>query len=418
MADIDRSKSQNIIFKLAAIVAFYAIAYSVMYWVLGAHLAAVVLFFGPLLFTPMIYYAENHGHHDNAGLGLVLSGIFYVFISQMCIGGNAGIEYYYMPAAIVSALIIDSKSTFHILIGMIICPIAWAVDEFLPQLEMPTYWIPKDFPYEVFKSVNFLGATGLVILFTLSLAKNARRERAILIEAQRRLQIAQREAVEASKLATLGEISAGVAHEVNNPLSIIVSSIKLLPNVLTDPEKLSAKLLKIEKASIRISRIIGGLKKFSRSGEQTPKSVQSLNAIIDEAIILTESLAAKQNVSIFFESKTEDKIYCNEIEQVFINLIGNAVDAVKNFPDKWVKITLSQNGAETLIARVEDSGPGISPEIGQNIFDPFFTTKEVGHGTGLGLSISKGILEDHEASIRLRTDMPNTCFEIILKKSS
>jgi C4-dicarboxylate-specific signal transduction histidine kinase len=106
-------------------------------------------------------------------------------------------------------------------------------------------------------------------------------------------------------------------------------------------------------------------------------------------------------------------IHCNEIEveQVIVNLINNALDAIKTKIDKWIKISIYEE-ANQVVLRVMDSGKGIPEEVRQNLFDPFFTTKQTGEGTGLGLSISKGIIDEHKATITVLDNCPNTCFEI------
>lgn len=103
------------------------------------------------------------------------------------------------------------------------------------------------------------------------------------------------------------------------------------------------------------------------------------------------------------------------MEQVFVNLINNAIDAVTSLSEKWVTIQLQEMDGRAVL-RIRDSGPRIRPEIQQKLFQPFFTTKPVGQGTGLGLSIVKGILDEHQATIELVADDPHTCFEIRFPK--
>ena len=100
-----------------------------------------------------------------------------------------------------------------------------------------------------------------------------------------------------------------------------------------------------------------------------------------------------------------------EIEQVLVNLINNAIDAVKMRPERWVKVALFDD-ANSVVLRVTDSGSGIPENVRDKLFEPFFTTKKVGEGTGLGLSITKGILDELRATISVVADSPNTCFEI------
>jgi C4-dicarboxylate-specific signal transduction histidine kinase len=225
--------------------------------------------------------------------------------------------------------------------------------------------------------------------------------------------------VQMSKLASLGEMSAGIAHEINNPLAIISGSLPMVTKFKDNPEKFTAKINSIKKACFRIEKIVKGLQKFSRSSEGTDHKIESIKDICEEVLILTNA-KAKRNTTLVNSSAVEDfSILCDivEIEQVIINLVNNAIDAVKNQPEKWVKLNCFTEGEYTLL-QVMDSGPGISKEIEQKMFEPFFTTKIVGKGTGLGLSITKGILDQHKAQISLNHSLSNTCFEIRFPKLS
>ena len=216
-----------------------------------------------------------------------------------------------------------------------------------------------------------------------------------------------------SKLASLGEMSAGVAHEINNPLSIIAGNVFLLNKCKNDPEKFSSKIEAIQRSVERISKIVLGLKRFSHLNEESKHSLFVLSNIIQEALILTESKSKQNSTVVEVNIKSEGKILCDdvEIEQVIINLVNNAVDAVKILPERWIKINVFEDNSE-LVMQVKDSGSGISDEVAKNLFEPFYTTKPVGEGTGLGLSIIKTILDKHKSKISVNKDDAHTCFEI------
>ncbi len=227
------------------------------------------------------------------------------------------------------------------------------------------------------------------------------------------LEIERGKSLKNAKLASLGELSAGIAHEINNPLAIITGAVGLIAKVADQPLKLQSKIDMIEKSCARIARIVSGLKKFSGTGEKTQRLRINLEDIAKEVLILTEAKARRNSNVVTIETTEPGPIDCNEIEieQVLINLINNSLDATRDLQDKWVKIFIFSNG-ECQTLQVIDSGPGISEDLRGRLFDPFFTTKKVGEGTGLGLSISKGILDEHQATISLKLDKPNTCFEI------
>ncbi|MFZ4715236.1 MAG: ATP-binding protein [Bacteriovoracaceae bacterium] len=233
------------------------------------------------------------------------------------------------------------------------------------------------------------------------------------IQAEEKIKEMSNQLIQSSKLASLGEMAAGVAHEINNPLAIIEGTANQIPKYLQDPEKFNAKMEIIKKACGRISRIVGGLKKFSRSDSKIEFSSYSLSSIAKEALILTETKSKRHSVPVTIKLSSDTKVLCNEIEieQVIVNLINNAIDAVKDNVDKWVELSIFDDH-ESLVLRVMDSGKGVTEDVRSRIFQPFFTTKQVGEGTGLGLSISKGILDEHGATIKLLSDCPNTCFEV------
>lgn len=220
-------------------------------------------------------------------------------------------------------------------------------------------------------------------------------------------------AIQHSKLATLGEMSAGVAHEINNPLAILSGTIALMKKLKEEPEKIELKLEIMTRAVERVSKIVQGLRKFSRSAEDLPRLNVGINDILSETSVLTETQSKRHGVTVRFDVRTQSMINCNsiEIEQVLINIIGNAIEAAKDSEEKFVTVQAFNDGQD-LVIRVIDSGPGVSQSVEGKLFEPFFTTKPVGQGTGLGLSISKGILDSHGARIFLNRSMPGTCFEV------
>ncbi|MGE4132185.1 MAG: PAS domain-containing protein [Bdellovibrionales bacterium] len=230
-----------------------------------------------------------------------------------------------------------------------------------------------------------------------------------LMEAENRARIERAKALQNAKLASLGEMSAGVAHEINNPLSIIAGNLYLMRAGI-EPDQQAQKLEKIERSVLRIKTIVAGLRKFSRSSESSERTSCSPSELIQEAVLLTRSRALRDQVQVETRLESRSKILCNEIEieQVLVNLINNAIDAVRNRAERWVRVSTRDEGPSVLI-EVEDSGVRPPPEVVERIFEPFFTTKPVGQGTGLGLSIAKGILEDHGAELEL-SEGKNTCF--------
>jgi PAS domain S-box-containing protein len=224
--------------------------------------------------------------------------------------------------------------------------------------------------------------------------------------------------IQTSKMASLGEMSTLIAHEINNPLAGISGNIQILIKSKYDPDKFTDKLKKILNSIGRISKIVKGLKKFSKPPESDEKKPELVDELIKEALIITDAKLKSHNIPIELNLTKNPVILCNsvEIEQVLVSLINNGIDAIKSSSVKWIKLNLFEE-SNFVIFQIIDSGLGISEKIEEMLFEPFFTTKFVGEGTGLGLSISKGILEEHKATLTLNRSFKNTCFEIRFPKA-
>lgn len=250
-------------------------------------------------------------------------------------------------------------------------------------------------------------------LLTLQLSSQISRLRATAREKQNMAGIAH-----AGKMATLGEIAAGVAHEINNPLHTLTLISHLLKRTaqggtLTD-DLLSSQLSKIETCVQRMAHIVSVLKDFSRDAAYDAYQVTKINSLIEETLDLCHSRLMSRDVRIIvspFPSEWAIECRRSQISQVLLNLLNNAYDAVTEHEVRWIRIDTAQVG-NTFEISVTDSGSGIPPEIAKRILTPFFTTKPTGKGTGLGLSISSNIMTDHGGSLFLDQSSPNTRFAI------
>jgi C4-dicarboxylate-specific signal transduction histidine kinase len=215
----------------------------------------------------------------------------------------------------------------------------------------------------------------------------------------------QEQLVQAGKLATLGELTTGVAHELNNPLNniglFIGNAIDLIALGLEDPnpqrilQELHSAMHQVRKAT----EIISHLRTFGRVTSVSREPV-SINQAISRALSLVqEQLRLRQiEVKLFLPEEVLVMGNAIQLEQVFINLLTNARDAMVHSARKIITIGCTKQ-ANMVDIRFCDTGPGIPVGLEQRIFDPFFTTKEVGAGTGLGLSITYGIIKEHQGTI-------------------
>ncbi len=268
----------------------------------------------------------------------------------------------------------------------------------------------------------------------------------LLVGTLDQLKSAQTKLVESEKMASLGVLTAGIAHEINNPINFILSGIsglkKLLDEILIlidrysnlDPENAKTDLQQIDElkkemdfddvlngvkdltgsigtGASRVAEIVQSLRIFSRLNENN-KKLADINENIDLALSLLRN-HYKDSITIYKQYGDVPQLLCSagKLNQVFTNILLNAIEAIKSksIPSTSEQIIIKTGMltiGDTKWAEIEiqDSGPGISGEIMDHIFEPFFTCKEVGKGTGLGLSISLGIVQSHDGNISVESE--------------
>lgn len=220
-------------------------------------------------------------------------------------------------------------------------------------------------------------------------------------ESMKKLQETTQKLVQSEKMASLGMLSAGVAHEINNPLNFIKGGVEILENGLKDEKELkfeaAPSMHVIKEGLSRASGIVNSLNHFSRNTESMDERCDIHDILINSLIMLQPKLKYKGSVEKAF---TNEELIINgnegKLHQAFLNILSNAEQAITKQGTISVK-TLKTNN--TIQVEISDNGVGISKENLHRISDPFFTTKPVGQGTGLGLAITYKIIEDHNGSI-------------------
>jgi len=214
----------------------------------------------------------------------------------------------------------------------------------------------------------------------------------------------QEQLVQAGKLATLGELTTGVAHELNNPLNniglFVGNAVDLIELGVTDKGQTVRELRHALQQVGKATEIISHLRTFGRAAPVSREPI-SLRHVIERALSLMQEQLRLRQIEVTVELGSEEPVVVGnpiQLEQVFINLLTNARDAVADSPRKAIRISGSVGSAAVEVA-FSDTGHGIPPGLERRIFDPFVTTKEVGKGTGLGLSITYGIVKEHGGTI-------------------
>lgn len=209
-----------------------------------------------------------------------------------------------------------------------------------------------------------------------------------------------------SRLASVGALTAGVAHEINSPLTSILGFSERLARKCTSEEQ-HRDIERIHTEALRAAKVVNNLRTFARSYEQE-KKLCGLNDIIRKSIELREYELVIQNIVVeldLAENLPATLMDFYKIQQVLINMILNAEQAMYQAHGRGRLLIKTEDMGNFIRMIIEDNGPGISPEIAERVFDPFFTTKEDSWGTGLGLSVCYGIIMEHDGKVQLESKL-------------
>jgi predicted Zn finger-like uncharacterized protein len=237
---------------------------------------------------------------------------------------------------------------------------------------------------------------------------------------EKALKGAQAALVQSEKMAAFGQLGAGIAHEIKNPLAGILGLTQLSLRKIEQDSALAKNLSIIEKETNRCTTIIQNLLKFARQEKVAFEAVE-VNRVVEDSIAIVDHQLAMNRVTLKKNLAQEIPLIsgnANQIQQVLINLMINAEQAMEGRAGDVTLTTSNQNSGYVQI-QVRDTGPGIPEDLQAKIFEPFFTTKEVGKGTGLGLSVSYGIIQEHGGDIQVKSASgKGTAFNISLPINS
>lgn len=264
----------------------------------------------------------------------------------------------------------------------------------------------------------FVTCTIFAILIILEISKGITRH---IKELDKKRQLFLAEVEHSNKLASIGRLAAGVAHEINNPLSIINQKAGLIQDFIemseefTHRQTINDTLDGIQDSVLRCKTITHRLLGFARQ-EDVHTELLDINVILRETIDFLAKEATYAQIGIDFDlDQNVPTILCDrtQLQQIFLNITSNAIDAIGS--DGRITLASRQIDDDHIMVSITDDGPGISEEVKKHIFDPFFTTKETGKGTGLGLSITYGLIQKLGGDIEVISEVgKGTTFEITL----
>jgi signal transduction histidine kinase len=300
----------------------------------------------------------------------------------------------------------------------LICPLLIRLD-----------WVPwvdalEPFPAQYVPLLNWITDFGVfsgVGFGVYQLTEINRKAEQELQKALEQVKNQQAQLAQSAKMGALGEMASGVAHEINNPLTIVLGSHSKLKRLVSQlPEgpsriEIEKTLERAENNSVRIGKIIRGMRNFARDGGRDPLEEMTSTQAIQDALDLCEERLSYASISIRVQ---EDGVATfqarpTQITQILLNLVNNARDAIDAFPEKWIEISVCQV-KNRLQFRVTDCGNGLPADVAEKIMQPFFTTKDAGQGTGLGLSISQQLANENGGKLYYDPQSPHTTFVLEL----
>jgi signal transduction histidine kinase len=240
------------------------------------------------------------------------------------------------------------------------------------------------------------------------------------------IQVKVQEVLRSAELASLGEMAGGIAHEINNPLTIIKSSNRVLLKMVDKEnfDKASFKefLLNVDQTVDRIAKIVTGLRNISRKAEDKDIAPCTYDDVFGDVFDVAEAKFKSRGIELkksYSPSESATRFPANRIQlcQVLVNLLNNSFDAITDLEDqeKWIEIKIKLE-KDKIALHLIDSGKGISAKVREKMFNPFFTTKEIGKGTGIGLAISKSMVEKMGGECTYDEKNHNTAFVVTLRR--
>lgn len=345
--------------------------------------------------------------YDISRLGMLISSNLLGFGVSIVLPGTGYHRGFFVMAGL-PILLFGLKEKKSIMLGILLPLLLYPLSEWA-QYEVPFgLGHSPDMTYTIRTSIGTIYVLLIFLMFLFLARENAR--------AEEELEEQRARAFSSAKFAALGEMASGIAHEINNPMTVIGLTTEQIKYILSTDEKPKEKSLErlnvISKTVQRVELIIDAMRSFSREAGMDPISPESLKKIIDDTLTFCAERFKNHKVSL--EVKLEEEfimLNCRgvQISQVLLNLLNNAFDAVETLEERWIKLEAFRRD-HLIVIQVTDSGRGIPEEEWEKIFLPFYTTKPVGKGTGLGLSLSRKIAQDHKGKLTLDTGSSHTRF--------
>ncbi|RPJ78064.1 MAG: sensor histidine kinase [Alphaproteobacteria bacterium] len=368
----------------------------------------LISFFGlmALLFIKRVKFSSQ------VRLLFIIFSNLLIFFNSKSIGLDAGIQYFFAPAISLPFLMFSSKQSKVCTLVAIVIPILLGALLYLT----PSWHIVNYIPLsrDIITLYGFFSTMFSLLMVSFSVFHFHR----MVEERDREIAEKNKQIAISEKFASLGLLINGVAHEINNPLSVIIGSTtrlkRDLKNGVISVDECILKVDKINKMTERISKIINTLNTQNHVDRHAAISQLRISGVIDEASSFFKKEMEVNEISLSLKCHVEVYAYAreNDLLQVLISLFSNSIDAIKDRPHpRWINVTIEKDSSNIGII-FQDAGNGIKSPIAEKVFDPFFTTKNVGAGAGLGLYISQNLMDSMNGKIEYLPSENHTTFKL------
>jgi signal transduction histidine kinase len=371
--------------------------------------ANYITLFAAIFYGCLFIFVKKTKSYKNPVFAGLLSAFSIIYIRAEVTGGlNSPIMSWFAVLPIISSFILSKKQTYIISALSVFTITLISTRSLVPWLDLTVTELP------ILSKVLMYSSVIVLSTFICLIHEDKRMKMLKQIERQK-LNL-----LSSSRYTELGEIAAGIAHEINNPLTVLkvkAKKIRRKAEVNSELEDIIVDADKILLMTERINKIIKSMKNLSKNPlENDSTRKEEFEKVLENVVTLCEAKVKYSNILLKIEKENFSigkALIPSQLGHVFLNLINNACDAISENKEKWIKVNANIEG-NFLIFSITDSGNGIQKSEREKIFNPFYTDKEVGQGTGLGLSISRNIIESLGGSFYLDINHPHTCFKIII----